>query len=162
MSFGSHGERGEKIQLGHVALSPPVLPCWPVACPTTTPSAPTTPLGKEKGKKKKKERQTRPGSWDQSTIRAWLPPVPDEGNGDGDWVGQSMDDSCRFGTAGLGSLDGSSTEKERREEKEKKRKGRASSGRMLYRRDTAEIKSGTLPCLCPFPLFSTSNIPVRL
>lgn len=44
---------------------------------------------------------------------------------------------------------------------ERKEKGRASSGRMPYRRDTAEIKSGALPCLCPFPLFSTSSIPVE-
>lgn len=56
--FGSHGERCGKIQLGHVVLSPPVLPSWPVACQSTTPSV---RLGEEKGKK---ERQTRPGSWD--------------------------------------------------------------------------------------------------
>lgn len=37
-------------------------------------------------------------------------------------MGQFVDDSCRFGTVGLGSSDGSSTEKERREEKEKKKR----------------------------------------
>lgn len=107
--------------------------------------------GEKKERKKKKERQTRPGSWDQGGIRTWLPPVPDEGNGDGDWVGQSMDDSCRFGTVGLGSLDGSFTEKERREEK-KGKKSRASKWQDAIRQGHSRDQAvGPFPVSAHFP-----------
>lgn len=109
----ARGERSGKIQLGHVAASPLSCPCRPVSCQAATPSV--------QSREAKKEKQARPVSRAQGAIRTWLSPVPDGGTENGDCVGQPMDDSCRIGRVGLGSSDGSTTEKEGREEKKKRR-----------------------------------------
>lgn len=42
----------------------------------------------------------------------------------------------------------------------KKGKSKARNSSTPCGRDTQEIRGGVLPCLCPFPLFSASSIPV--